>query len=469
MKTAAFLVLIAAVTAYAPELKSQSFGTDFGRGQYSLNTGNIPVPEPVESPHALTVSPKHSWLCENSRDDNGPGPACDFLPRFKNMLEGKTRIGSKDADLSFTATYDNKLAPLRDREEFWGSLVWDIKNARKSINIHIFGMQADAWGWEFAKILAQKAKEGVKIRILADKGGARMTFLSRYASRELFNFYRENGIDVAFFTAKNLYDEWYHFDHRKYFIIDGETGYTTGYTIEQHMRREMFDIGVKAEGSVVKQMQASFFLNFAANGGKPGYEDFETFFEEYFPRSAKGGAQMASLAMNIPGQRHAITKSYHTRISNARKSVFVVNPYFTSKKIVRSLLKAAANGAEVKVILPLNPENSFYAPITMRHADKLVKRGVQVFLYEGPEKFGKLHAKGILVDDSFVSIGSCNMDKWALYHNFEQNIESEDPVFAAQARERIFNYALAYSRLYVPPAEETGLRGFSNEAVSREP
>ena len=305
------------------------------------------------------------------------------------MLEGKIPITPKELNLNFVPTYDNKLTPLRDREEYWSNLIYDIKNAKKSIHIHMFGMQADGWGWEFAKMLREKAKEGVKIRIIADKRGARMTFLQGYASKELFNYYKKNGIEVVFFVAKNLYKEpgdWYHYDHRKYFIIDGKIAYNTGYTIEQHMRYEMFDIAVKAEGSIVRQMQASFFLNFIANGGKIEYEDFQDFFEEYFPPPTKTGNQMASLALNIPRQQHNITESYYKRISNARKSVFVVNPYFTHREIVKALLKAAKNGAEVKVILPLNLENAFYAPITMRHADTLTKHGVKVFLYEGPEK-----------------------------------------------------------------------------------
>jgi cardiolipin synthase len=446
------------------DLKCQGIGVDFINEHYSSNPENIPIPKPAENPTELTAFSSPLYLCETfQKDNNGTNPVCDFLGRFKSMLEGKMLIGFKDLNLNFVPTYDNKLTPLRDREEFWSNLVHDIKNARKSINIHIFGMQADEWGWEFAKMLSEKAKEGVKIRILVDKSGARMTFFTGYASKKLFNYYKENGIDVVFFTAKNLYKEdgdWYHYDHRKYFIIDGKTAYNTGYTLEQHMRREMFDIGVRAEGSIVRQMQASFFLSFIANGGKIEHKNFQSFFEEYFPLQTEIGTQMASLAMNIPRERHKITESYYKRISNAHKSVFVINPYFTHKKIVKSLLKAAQNGAEVKVILPLNPENSLYAPITMGHADKLVKHGVKVFLYEGPEKFGKLHAKGILIDDFFVSIGSCNMDKWALYHNFEQNIESEDPVFAGQVLERIFNYALNYSTIYVPPAEENSQTAF---------
>jgi len=137
-------------------------------------------------------------------------------------------------------------------------------------------------------------------------------------------------------------------------------------------------------------------------------------------------------------------------LPGARKSVHVINPYFTDDKIAEALTRAAANGAEVKVVLPLRPENALNSKNSMYHAYKMHKKGVKVFLYEGPEKFGRLHGKGILVDDSFVSIGSCNMDAMALYHNFEQNIESTDAAFAAQARADVFERAVRESVPYAP-------------------
>ena len=375
-----------------------------------------------------------------------------FYAKLKRAFSGG-KITLDDVALNFRETFSNDLEPLAGRDAFWTSLVRDIKTAKSSINIHIFGMRADKWGWEFARILAEKSRQGVEIKILADLYGARMTWYRRYASRRLFDFYRENGVDFVFYKASlNPFNsKFLHFDHRKYFIIDGKIAYNTGYTIERHMREEMFDIGVKARGPIVNQIQASFFLNYFSNGGKARQRNFGEFYRKFFPASSNPGNMHAHLAINVPNRQHRITESYYQKISNARKSVYVINPYFTDNRIVKSLIRAKENGAEVNVILPYNPENPLNSKNTTYHAWQLAKRGVKVHLFLGPEKFGRLHAKGILVDDEFVSIGSCNMDKMALYQNYEQNIESRDAKFAEKTKKNIFEYAMKYSAAFRQP------------------
>ncbi|MBI4350385.1 MAG: phosphatidylserine/phosphatidylglycerophosphate/cardiolipin synthase family protein [Elusimicrobia bacterium] len=393
-----------------------------------------------------------AYLYEELEEGNGDSSLLGgFWGKLKAAYEGRAVPGRDDMALNFMETSANSLKALAGREEFWPALIKDIQGARSSVVVHIFGLQADEWGWEVAMLLGQKARDGVKVHVLADRSGARMTALHKHASAEIFKFWDQVGVKYAFYdSSMNPFnqDKFLHFDHRKYFIIDGKVSYTTGYTLEQHMRKEMFDLAVRAEGPVVGQMQASFFLNYFANGGAAREGNFDAFSRRYFPEPGSAGGMKARVALNIPWRQHRVTESYFSRISGARKSVHVINPYFTDDKIVAALLKAAANGAEVKVVLPLKPENALNSGNSLYHAYDLHKRGVKVFLYRGPEKFGRLHGKGLLVDDSFVSIGSCNMDAMALYRNFEQNIESTDAAFAAQARRDVFERAVADSVPY---------------------
>lgn len=395
-----------------------------------------------------------AYLYEELEEGNGDSALLSgFWGKLQAAYERRAVPGRDDVALNFIETSNNSLRALAGREEFWPALIKDIQGARSSVVVHIFGLQADEWGWEVAMLLGQKAREGVKVHVLADRGGARMTAFHKHASAEIFKFWDQVGVKYAFYDPSlNPFnqDKFLHFDHRKYFIIDGRVSYTTGYTLEQHMRKEMFDLAVRAEGSVVGQMQASFFLNYFANGGAAREGSFEAFSRRYFPEPKAAGGMKAKVAINIPWRQHRVTESYYSRISGARKSVYVINPYFTDDRIVEALMKAASGGALVKVVLPLKPENALNARNSLYHAYRLHKSGAKVFLYEGPEKFGRLHGKGLLVDDSFVSIGSCNMDAMALFHNFEQNIESADPAFAAQARRDVFERAVRESVPYSP-------------------
>ena len=72
-------------------------------------------------------------------------------------------------------------------------------------------------------------------------------------------------------------------------------------------------------------------------------------------------------------------------------------------------------------------------------------------MFDGPQDTGWVHAKGIVVDDEYVNFGSTNMDELSLYHNYEQNIETEDPDVVKQIEEKIFDYAKKYSKLYDEP------------------
>ena len=413
--------------------------------------------------------PTPGYLCETLSGNDNPVEICDFMPRLKKYFEGSDIVKIEDLALNFTETYQNSLIPLRDKSlfknaleiqtslsddksDFWPSLLANLDKAQSSIHIHMSGMQNDSWGQTIAKILAEKVRQGVKVRMVVDKVGARMTIIHNHESEELFDFYRSNGIEVVFFKAKGLNPkDLYHFDHRKYFIIDGKTAYNTGYTIENHMKKEMFDIAVLAEGPVVNQMQASFLLNFMFNGGQFKTSDFSAFIGKYLPIPEPAGAQHAKLSINVPWQQHRITETYHDKISNASKNIFVLNPYFTNNKIMSALTRASKNGVEVTVIVPGKPENIINIKNLAYHIYKLAKNGVKIFIYWGPENYGALHAKGIMVDDNFVSMGSCNMDKLSLYHNFEQNIESKDLSFILEAKKEIFQAALQYSKPYEIP------------------
>lgn len=397
--------------------------------------------------------PGPAYLYEELREGKSRALLGGFWSKLRAAYEKTFVPGRDDVALNFVETGSNRLTAMAGREEFWPALMADIRAAESSVSVHIFGFQADEWGWEFAMLLGHKARQGVKVHVLADRGGARMTALHKHASAEMFKYFDQVGVKYAFYDASlNPFsgDKFLHFDHRKYFIIDGKTSYTTGYTLEKHMRLEMFDLAVRAEGPVVGQMQASFFMNYFANGGSAEDGDFSGFSRRYFPEQRAAGRMKAVVAQNIPWRQHRVTESYLSRISGARRSVHLINPYFTDDNIVKALMTAAANGAEVKVILPLKPENGLNSRNSMYHAWQLKKKGVKVYLYEGPEKFGRLHGKGILVDDNFVSIGSCNMDAMALYHNFEQNIESEDAAFAAQAKADVFERAVSESVPYEP-------------------
>jgi phosphatidylserine/phosphatidylglycerophosphate/cardiolipin synthase-like enzyme len=95
------------------------------------------------------------------------------------------------------------------------------------------------------------------------------------------------------------------------------------------------------------------------------------------------------------------------------------------------------------------------------HVQELLKAGVKVYKYWGEEKLGRLHAKGMIRDDEFVSVGSCNMDKMALRHNFEQNVVSRDPDFVRYVRKKLYEHDFKYSTLAKP------IKNFKEKVINK--
>ena len=370
------------------------------------------------------------------------------------------KVVEKDLDISFSETSDNSLE-LQTGETFWQSVTKDIKAAKKSITIQMFGMEADQTGWEFARMLAEKAKQGVEVILVADRSGARMApgknLISTTEEEKLFEFYKQNGVKVVFYdrvskaTTVGQKLDFFHYDHRKKFIIDGQIGYVGGYTLQQESREKKHDMMVRCQGSVVNQMQTGLLLSYLYNGGKLASQDSAALRERFFARPAVKGTANARITYNIPRGVHDVHDDYRQQIDSASKYLYVINPYITNDDLIDRLAAAARRGVDVRIVHPASAENPLNDANTRYHFAQLQKAGVKIYLYEGEKGLGKLHAKGLIADDNFASIGSCNMDTMALRHNYEANLASKDPEFVRQVKKDLFEKDFTLSKQYQAP------------------
>jgi phosphatidylserine/phosphatidylglycerophosphate/cardiolipin synthase-like enzyme len=140
-----------------------------------------------------------------------------------------------------------------------------------------------------------------------------------------------------------------------------------------------------------------------------------------------------------------IKRSLVNHLRAAERRIWLASAYFIpSRKIRRLLKRAAQQGLDVRLLLP--------GPITdhpaVRHAGrryyyKLLNAGVRIF--ELQPRFQ--HAK-IILCDTWVSIGSSNIDRWNFSWNLEANQEAEDHELAAQVAE-LFVYNFGRSHEYL--------------------
>lgn len=405
-----------------------------------------------------------------------------FVNETIDMLYYNKSLSEKELDIIFPETFNNRLE-IQTGEEFWQSLYKDITNAKKSITINMFGIEGDELGWDFAKLLAKKAKEGVEIIIVADRVGARMSkpkmLISETEEEKLFKFCENNGIKVVFYDritmGTNLKTklDFYHFDHRKMFVIDGKIGYIGGYTLQKSSRERKHDLMVRCEGDVVNQMQVGILRSFLYNRGKLSKRyTKEEIYDRFFATSQNNGSVNAKIAFNIPRGNHEVHDTYIKAIDSAKNYLFIINPYINNKDLVFRICNAAKRGVDVRLVLPSSPENPLNDANMRFYFDEFIKAGVKIYLYKGEKGLGKVHAKGLITDDNFASIGSCNMDTMALRHNYEANILSKDPNFVKQIRQKIFEQDFKVSEIYEYPTSfyermKIKVRGFFAKLIER--
>ena len=161
------------------------------------------------------------------------------------------------------------------------------------------------------------------------------------------------------------------------------------------------------------------------------------------------GDTKARLLINIPHVQHRATEVYYQAISKAKEKISIMNEFLSDNELMDIIEKKAKEGVEVEIVFPGVCEWEGYKFIAYDFFDRLKNYpNVKAYLYDGPKDTGWLHTKGILIDNHYVNFGSTNMDELSLYHNYEQNIETEDLEIAAAVQKEIFDYALRYSKEY---------------------
>ncbi len=302
------------------------------------------------------------------------------------------------------------------------SLKNDLLNAQRNINIEYYIFDDDKTGKEIMNILCQKARSGVKVKLIYDSVG------SLKAPRRFFRKLKKAGGEVAEFFPPFMGIRLINFkinyrNHRKIVVIDGKIAYTGGINLrDDHMGKKKRlspwrDTHIRVEGPMVWDLQNIFFNDFrcvkrdrlnAKQLVKEGY-----FLEQSLKEVGNIGAQVVTSGPESD-QRY-IEDAYIRMISFAQKRVYLQTPYFIpDETFLKSLILAKKTGVDVKVMIPAKPDKRTVYYVTLSFIKELLDAGIEVYLYNG-----FLHAKTLLVDDLCVSIGTCNADNRSFALNFE--------------------------------------------------
>jgi cardiolipin synthase A/B len=379
------------------------------------------APVSRESPQILSarglLSPKQSKaLVERLQRSVDP---TDILQRYMALIESVSES---------PLTKGNKVTLLVDGPATYAAMFKAIRKAEDHIHLETFIMEdiEDETGAKLSDLLLQKQAAGVQVNILYDSLGSFSTPAS------FFQHLRDGGIQVTEFNPVNpakARGKWRlaQSDHRKILIVDGKVAFTGGVNISQVYSSGLSgrsehapakipwrDTDVQIEGPAVAEFQKLFLDTWQRQKGAKLSE------RNYFPDLKKEqGNALVGVVGSSPGEANRITFIlYVSAITFAEHSLHMTNAYFVpDRQTLEALRDAAMRGVDVKIILPGTTDSSLAQYAGQYYYSELLKSGVKLYRRQNV----LLHAKTLVIDDIWATVGSTNMDFWSFSTNDEVN------------------------------------------------
>lgn len=341
----------------------------------------------------------------------------------------------------------NRLHLLTDGQETFATLLAAIRDARHTIHITTFILGREETGRALIAALAERARAGVKVRLLLDGLG------SFVASRGFCDPLRRAGGEVVKFmpvaplstrASANLRN------HRKLAIFDHTSAFVGGHNLAREYlgplpyAKRFADFGAIIEGPAVGLVNEVFI----ADWSHASNQSVDSLREEIGPRcpEARGTCDLQVIASGPDVIGDPLYESIVSLIQEAQQSVWIITPYFIPDEVLqRSLLVKARSGTDVTLILPARSNHRITDYARRQYLRELHAAGARILLYQP----GMLHAKAMVVDDRLGLFGSANFDLRSLFVNFEIGIGVYSPDEVAAMR-RWAGGLVRHCRTYVP-------------------
>jgi cardiolipin synthase A/B len=340
------------------------------------------------------------------------------------LREFATRAFSRAAGAPLVA--GNKLTLLKDAAENYPAWLRAIAAARRTIHFESYIIHDDAAGRQFAEALAEKARQGVRVRLIYDWLGS-----LRLAPRRFWKRLATSGVEVRCFNPPRADSPlgWLRRDHRKMLCVDGQTGFVTGLCVGQSWIGDPAkgvepwrDTGVAIEGPAVADLEDAFARMWALMGPPVGASEL----------AAVEPQPVGSVALRVVASYPNMAGLYRfdQLISAlAERSIWISDAYFVgTAPYVQALGAAAMDGVDVRMLLPSASDIPLVRSLSRAGYRELLEAGVRLFEWNGP----MMHAKTAVADGRWARVGSSNLNVASWMGNWELDVVAEDEEFAGK-------------------------------------
>ena len=342
----------------------------------------------------------------------------------EKIYDSDTTLITYLKEFNIHTTTKNELTLLTSGHDKFVDLFKELEKARHHIHLEYFNFRNDSIANTLFEILERKAQEGVEIRAMYDAFGNSSN--NQPLKNKHIKSLHEKGIEIVEFDPIKF--PWINHvwarDHRKITIIDGVIGYTGGMNIADYYITglpkigEWRDMHIKIKGEAVQDLQ-KIFLQMWNECTKQDIDG-----EAYFPYvkdstfSADQNKEVAIVDRRPKKTPKTMRRVYAKAIESAQEKVQIINPYFTPTRTIRkAITNAVKKGVKVEIMIPGKSDIKFSPDAAMYIANQLRKKGADIYIFNG----GFHHSKIMMVDSTYCTIGSTNLNSRSLHYDYEVN------------------------------------------------
>ena len=343
------------------------------------------------------------------------------------MAVSETNLVESQVVSVFPWRTNNQVELYINGESFFPAMLEAIANAKHYILLEMYLVESGTVIDRFIQALLTAANRGARVYLLLDAFGS-----SGLNVADQEKLQHEN-IALKFYNPlkygklrRNLFR-----DHRKILVIDQHCAFVGGVGLSDDFISNEREIGwretvIKICGECVCDWISVFSKTWRRYSELPlpNCEETPTV-EQTVP---------CRVSCSLRTRQSGIKRSLIKRIRSAERTICISTAYFVpSLKLRRTLIRAAKRGVEVRLLLPGDKsDHPAVRHVGRRFYYRLLRAGIKIYEYQ--PRF--LHQK-VLLCDSWVSIGSSNIDRWNFRWNLEANQEVEEQTFIDKVTEML--------------------------------
>ena len=318
----------------------------------------------------------------------------------------------------------NAVRLLKDGCENYPIWLEAIRSAQHWIHFETYILHEDKIGKVFAEALCERARAGVKVRLLIDWLGNMMK-----TSPKFWRTLRQAGVEARSFGYPTIDSPlgWVSRDHRKSLVIDGRIAFVSGlcvgddWTDDGHEAQR--DTGVMIQGPAVADVEAAFAESWATTGQRVPLEELPA------PNLIAPAGDVSLRVVATMPSTWGVFKLDQLVASVARNTLWVTDAYFVGvSAYINALIAASKDGVDVRLLVPGTVDVFGVGAMSRAGYRALLEGGVRIFEWNGV----MIHAKTAVADGRWARVGSTNANITSWWGNWELDVAIDDVNFGRQ-------------------------------------